>query len=155
MTWTPWHDRRVHAAAGVVLIGSALLLRSVIVALAEPAIEAALPLAFVTDTAAPPTVARAPIGQLAALAPFSASRTPAPANAPAIGEPPPPIALVGTLAGAADPAAICRLGAAPARILHVGESLGGWRLLQVAPGRVVFIDEAGVRHELRLSPVGK
>lgn len=66
----------------------------------------------------------------------------------------PAIRLVGTMLGVDQPAAICKLGDAPARILHLGDTLGGWRLQQVAPGRALFIDGNGARHELRLSPLG-
>jgi hypothetical protein len=68
--------------------------------------------------------------------------------------PTPSIVLVGTIIGVEQPAAACRLGDARARILHVGDTLGGWRLERVTPGRAVFIDAGGARHELRLSPLG-
>ena len=90
---------------------------------------------------------------MAELAPYGASRADAVAPisnaAPAI-----PITLEGTIAGAEQPAAICRLGGTAARILHIGDTLGGWRLQQVAPGRAVFIDAASQRHELRLNSAG-
>lgn len=95
--------------------------------------------------------------ELAALAPFSPART-APANAvPAddSGLGLMSIRLVGTVAGGDAPFAVCQLGSARVRLLHVGDTLGGWTLLRVIPGAVTFIDAARTRHELRMTSPGQ
>ena len=153
MTWTPWHDLRVRTAAVVAFLALAFAVRAATVALAEPQISPAPPLSIAIRGITRPAPTPAPLAQLVALAPFGISD--AAPNAVTTVAAVPPITLVGTLAGAEAPAAICRLGASTARILHVGDTLGGWRLQQVNPGRAVFVDGAFVRHELRLSPVGK
>jgi hypothetical protein len=153
MTWTPWHELRVRVAAGFAIGATAIAIYAAAWALAEPRVEASPSLSFSVPAATRTLPARPPIAQLAALAPFGvleSAATPA-ASAALV----PAITLVGTLAGADSPAAICRLGTGTARILHVGDTLGGWRLQQVTPGRAVFVDGALARHELRLSPVGK
>ena len=153
MTWTPWRDLRVRVAAGFAVLASAFAVYAAVGALAEPQVAPAPPLTFSVPAARRTLPARPPLAQLAALAPFGVSEsvaTPTP-NTSFV----PPITLVGTLAGAESPAAICRIGTGTARILHLGDTLGGWRLQQVTPGRAVFVDGASARHELRLSPVGK
>jgi hypothetical protein len=149
----PWHDVRVRVAAGFALGAAALAVYAAAWALTEPRVAPSPPLPFGVPATERTLPARPPIAQLAALAPFGVSEsTSAPATSAAFV---PAITLVGTLAGADSPAAIFRLGTGMARILHPGDTLGGWRLQQVTPGRAVFVDGALARHELRLSPVGK
>jgi hypothetical protein len=152
MTWSPWLDVRVRAAAVVAVAAAALLLRTSLTALEPDEVVAAAPWTAPSLPASSPPTAPVDLDRLADLAPFGAP-SPAPAQAVAAVTAS-PITLVGTIAGAEQPAAICRLGDLPPHILHAGDSLGGWRLLQVAPGRAVFIDAAARRHELRLNPAG-
>lgn len=154
MMWTPWSDLRVRAAA---LFATAAIIVAIVsgaAALRTDDVTASPPLSAVPDAAQPPERRGSPAGALAELDPFGLSGAGAMAAESALILPTPPIILVGTIIGADQPAAACRLGDAPARLLHVGDTLGGWRLQQVAPGRAVFIDADGARHELRLSPLG-
>lgn len=152
MIWAPWHDLRVRAAAGVTVLALALAVRAASTAFAEPRVAPAAPLIITASAVARFAPPQTPLAQLVALDPFGLAEL-APDAAPSAAIP--PIVLVGTFAGVGAPTAICRLGVSPARILHLGDTLGGWRLQQVSPGLAVFIDGAAVRHELRLSPVGK
>lgn len=154
MRWTPWQDWRVRAAACVALTGIAAAGYALGAALADHPVQAAPPLEFSRDSVAPPAAPAVPMARLEALAPFNAARSDAGAPAATDVGFTPSITLVGTVAGSVQPAAICRLNGADARILHVGDTLGGWRLQQVFPGRALFIDAAGARPELRLSFVG-
>lgn len=154
MMWTPWQDWRVRAAACVALAGIAAAGYALLAALADYPVQAAPPLEFSRDAVALPAAPAVSLARLEALAPFSPARSDAgPPAAMHVGFIP-SITLIGTVAGSEQPAAICRLNGADARILHVGDTLGGWRLQHVVPGRALFIDAAGTRHELRLSFVG-
>jgi hypothetical protein len=152
MTWTPWSDVRVRAAAAFALVALGLAARAGFVALAHEGIVPAVPVTFVsTPIAARAVLAPRPsLARLEGLAPFGETQDGTPPAAPdiTIGM---PVTLIGTIAGSDQPAAVCRLGPGAPRILHVGDTLGGWRLRQVAPGRAVFIDATGHSHELRLT----
>jgi hypothetical protein len=152
MTWTPWSDLRVRASAAFALVAIGLAARAGYFALSHDTIVPAPPMMY----ASPSIVARVALTprtsleRIEALAPFGETQNGPSATAPDIATTV-PIILIGTIAGADQPAAVCRLGLGDARILHVGDTLGGWRLRQVAPGRVVFVDAAGHSHELRLT----
>jgi hypothetical protein len=155
MTWTPWSDLRVRAAAAFALVAVGLAARAGFVALGHDAVVPAAPM----TSASPPIIARAAmapraaLARLEALAPFGETQDGLPSAAPDIVTTL-PIILVGTIAGADQPSAVCRLGPAAPRILHIGDTLGGWHLRQIAPGRVIFVDAAGHSHELRLTSPG-
>lgn len=153
MKWTPWQDWRVCAAACVALAGITAAGYALGAALADHPVQAAASLEFSHDSVAPPTATTVSLARLEALAPFDPARSDAGAPAADVGFTP-SLTLVGTVAGSEQPAAICRLNGADARILHIGDTIGGWRLQQVFPGRALFIGAAGARHELRLSFVG-
>lgn len=158
MRWTPLRSWRVRAALIFALAAAAVAVREGVravryapVAPAPPAAQ--LPAAALRGAASD----GASSDELAALAPFSPTRT-APADAePAGGFNPSAIAirLVGTVAGGDAPFAVCQLGSARARLLHVGDTLGGWTLLRVTPGAATFIDAARTRHELRMTSPGQ
>ncbi len=152
--WTPWSDRRVRVAALFATGAIVVAVVSAATAFRADDVMPAPPLGATPDTAQRPERRGTPVGAIVALDPFGLSGAGATAIEPAPIVPVPRIILVGTIIGVEQPAAACRLGDAPARILHVGDTLGGWRLTQVAPGRAVFIDAGGARHELRLSPLG-
>lgn len=154
MRWTPWQDWRVRAAAFVALTSIATAGYALGVALDDHPVRAAPPLVFSRVSAARPVTPAVSLARLEALAPFNQARFDAGASAATDAGVTPSITLVGTVVGSEQPAAICRLNGADARILFVGDTLGGWRLQQVFPGRALFIDAAGARHELRLSFVG-
>lgn len=154
MRWTPWQDWRVRAAASVALAGITTAAYALGVALVDHPVHAAPPLVFARAAAARPATAAVSLTRLQALAPFSQTRSDVGASAATDAGVTPSITLVGTVVGNERPAAICRLQGADARILYVGDTLGGWRLQQVSPGRAQFIDAAGARHELRLSFAG-
>lgn len=155
MTWSPWTDHRVRLAALFAVVSLGLAVRAAAFAVRDVIVAPSLPPTVILDSiASSPVADDVPLERLEALAPFSETRSAAPsatrqAVLPALA----PLVLVGTIAGN-EPSAVCRLGAGPARILHPGDTLGGWRLHQVMPGRAAFIDGAGVRHELRLSSLG-
>jgi len=148
----------VQAALVLVVLGVAFFTRILTRAFARvdaPAVAAAgFPLAQERAT----RVAGAPTDRLIALAPFSALRTASASSAASSANRVPDVAsmlrLIGTVADGDQSFAVCRLGAARARMLHLGDTLGGWKLLQVAPGRAIFVDAARVRRELRLDPTG-
>lgn len=154
MMWTPWSDLRVRAAALFATTAIVVAIASGVVALRTDDVTASPPLSAAPDTAQHPERRGFAAGALVALDPFGLSSAGATTTESALIPPTPPMVLVGTIIGVDQPAAACRLGDAPARLLHVGDTLGGWRLQQVAPGRAVFIDAGGARHELRLSPLG-
>lgn len=154
MTWTPWRDWRVRAAACIALAFIAAAGYALGAALADHPVQAAPALEFSHDSMVPPAAPAVSRARLEALAPFDPARSSDGAPAPTDAGFAPSITLVGTVAGTEQPAAICRLNGADARILHLGDTIGGWRLQQVFPGRALFIDAAGTRHELRLSFVG-
>lgn len=151
MMWSPWTDARVRLAAlfalgaGLVALGGGLsALREDVLVPSAPRNSTPYAPSVVTHAADP--------RRLAALDPFAESvASPETDAAAAV---PPPIVLIGTIAGGSTPSAVCRLGIQTPRILHVGDTLGGWRLSHVTPGRAVFVDAAGASHELRLSPQG-
>lgn len=153
MIWTPWSDLRVRAAALCSTVAVVATVGAGIAALRSERVPPAPPVDIVPG-AAQAVYRRAAGISIAALDPFGLAYTAPPASETTPLAAPPSILLVGTIIGGDQPAAACRLGDAPARILHVGDTLGGWRLERVAPGRVVFIDAGGMRHELRLSPLG-
>lgn len=154
MMWTPWHDLRVRSAAIFAFVAVAVAVASGASALRDDAVAPAA--AASTAPVASLSAARrgATAASLVARDPFGTADagTPIARSAPDATEP--LIVLVGTFIGVERPAAVCRLGAGAARIVYVGDSLGGWRLIQVAPARATFIDASGARHELRLSPLG-
>lgn len=154
MNWTPWSDLRLRAAAlfATVAIGAAIA--SGAAALREDVVAPAPPYGAAPAFAPQPAHVPAARASLEGLDPFGLADAASPVGDSAPPAAAPDIVLVGTIIGAEQPAAVCRLGDAPARILHVGDTLGGWRLAQVAPGQAVFIDAGGVRHKLRLSPLG-
>ena len=154
MTWTTMMDWRVRGAAVFVLAASVLVVRATVVAFGETAAAAAPPLPALRLQPAVAPAAAVDIGRLADIAPFGASRVELAMTRADLAASFMPVSLVGTIAGADQPAAICRLGGAPARILHVGDTIGGLRLQLVAPARAVFIDGAAQRHELRLNSPG-
>ena len=154
MTWTPWSDTRVRIAAVFATTAIAVIARTTVIVLRADVAAPATPLTLTPGTAAPAAAPASPLGGLGALAPFDESRTGPPAAAVVTVMPLVPLVLVGTIAGTVQPVAVCRQGTAPARILHVGDTLGGWRLLQVAQGSAVFSDAASLHHEIRLSPPG-
>ena len=156
MTWSPFGERRVRVALLFVVAGSALFVREGSDALRPDAVVPAMP-------ASPAALERpalaggdVPLERLVALAPFSPDRRTTPEGEPAdaAAAAPDAIRLIGTVAGGDAPFAVCQLGASRTRMLHLGDTLGGWRLQQVAPGRATFIDAARARHELRISPPG-
>jgi hypothetical protein len=154
MMWTPWSELRVRAAALFATVAIMLAVVSAATAFRADDVMPTPPLGAAPDATQQPERRNVPVSALVALDPFGLSDPGAIATESAPIVPPPPIILVGTIIGVEQPAAACRLGTAPVRILHVGDTLGGWRLAQVAPGRVVFIDAGGARQELRLSPLG-
>ncbi len=159
MRWTPLRDGRVQFALVVALSGAALLVHDAWQALSRPDVPPALGLPLRADQPAARAADRTPIDRLAALAPFSPARregTPAgaPLNGTAIADVPGVLRLLGTVTNGAESFAVCQLGAARPRMLHPGDTLGGWQLQQVAPGRATFVDAARTRHELRLTPTG-
>jgi len=153
MTWSPWRETAVRVAATLAAAAVIVAFASVAAAVrpARIAAASALTLPSLPDSVSAP---RARPARFAHLEPFSPMRGTVEDADLSPTEPPPAITLIGTVLGGERPAAICRLGAAAPRILHAGDTLGGWRLVDVAPARAVFIDAAGVRHELRLSPPG-
>jgi hypothetical protein len=153
MTWSPWRDASVRVAAVFAAAASIIALTAVVAAFRPVHVAAAptLALSALADTASSPRPSSA---TFAFAEPFSPLRGAVGDDSAAPPELPPAIALIGTVIGGEQPAAICRLGAAAPRILHAGDTLGGWRLVEIAPARAVFIDAARVRHELRLSPPG-
>ncbi|MDQ8153404.1 MAG: hypothetical protein P3B98_01975 [Gemmatimonadota bacterium] len=152
MTWTIWHSRRVRLAtlfvAGALTLAGAVLvwaLRPVVIPPSDAATPAMAPAGEL------PLAPVAP-AHLEALDPFAEQRQSE--AAPDVVPPTAPFALLGTIAGTTPPTAVCQLGNATPRILHPGDTLGGWRLQQVWPGRALFIDGGGAQRELRLSPLG-
>jgi len=155
MIWTPWSDARVRAAAGFGGLCAALTLAALVGASRDAADVASPPLQLPSATVPALTRSATSSDALAALAPFGPSRPASASSQSMAGDTAiPPITCVGTIAGSEQPAAICRLALASPRILHAGDTLGGWRLVSVAPGRVVFIDAASRRREFRLSSPG-
>jgi hypothetical protein len=154
MTWTPWSEWRVRVAAGFTVVAVVAAIVSTVGVVRTDAVAPADPFTAAADGDAQLARRIAPAHSLTELDPFGTADAVATAMPSAAPTAPPDIVLVGTVLGADDPAAICRLGDARPRILHAGDTLGGWRLLQVTPGKAVFIDAAAVRHELRLSPLG-
>jgi hypothetical protein len=156
MRQTVWRAWRVRAAAlfagGALVLAAATLQWAVRAVELPPSATLASPIASrdASRDAVPPSLV-AP-SHVVALDPFAEQRGIAPVReeVPAA----PPLALLGTIAGAEPPSAVCQLGRAAPRILHPGDTLGGWRLQQVWPGRALFIDADGARRELRLSPLG-
>lgn len=154
MMWTPWHDLRVRSATIFAFVAVVVTVASGASAFRDDVVVPA-PAAGAAPVASLSAAHRGAAGaSLAALDPFGAADQDAPMAASAPDAAEPLIVLVGTFIGVEQPAAVCRLGAGAARILHVGDSLAGWRLIQVAPARATFIDANGARHELRLSPLG-
>ena len=153
MIWSPWRETAVRGAAAVAAVAVIIAITSAAAAVrpARVAAASALALPSLPDTASAP---RAQPARFAQLEPFSPRRGLVEEPGVAPGEPAPAITLIGTVLGGERAAAICRIGTAAPRILHAGDTLGGWRLVDVAPARAAFIDAAGVRHELRLSPPG-
>ncbi len=89
----------------------------------------------------------APVAQPAAAVPVGA--VPEPVSAPAA-----PVRLVGTMVfpdGRA--AAVCQLGSEPARIVRVGEAIGGYTVARVEPGRAILTGPGG-RLELSVPKPG-
>jgi hypothetical protein len=154
VTWSPWNELRVRAAALFAAVSIIAAGAAAAAVFRADDVTPAPPLRIAPDAAAPRERRETPVGALVALDPFGLLGADVTATESAPVAPAPPIILVGTIIGIEQPAAACRLGDARARMLHVGDTLGGWRLVQVAPGRVVFIDAGGSRHELRLSPLG-
>lgn len=154
MTWTPWTESRVRLAALFVAVAVVIAARSAVVAVREDIVAPSAPLRVVAE---PERTASAPAasGAFEQLDPFGTSRMSPSEASPAMVAPPAPITLVGTVLGTQPLTAVCRMGSLPPRLLHVGDTLGGWRLQQITAGRVVFTDASGASHELRLSSVGK
>ena len=157
MTWSPFRESSVRVALLFALAASALMVREGNDALRHDAVVAAMP---VSRPALPPAVLAGhdvPFERLVALAPFSLERRATPeatgpgtAASAGVGA----MRLVGTVAGGNAPFAVCQLGAERPRMLHVGDTLGGWRLERVNSGTATFIDAARARHELRISSPG-
>jgi hypothetical protein len=152
--WTPWGDLRVRAAALFAAVAVVAAIVSGAAAVRGSGVTPPPPVSSAPDAGRQPVRRIDSARSLVALDPFGLSGAGEPATASAPVMPTPSIVLVGTIIGVEQPAAACRLGDARARILHVGDTLGGWRLERVTPGRAVFIDAGGARHELRLSPLG-
>jgi hypothetical protein len=154
MTWTPWREVRVAAAAAFAAVAVVLLGAAVRSAFRNDPVDAGPPLEIRSSTESAARTPRFEPTRLSELNPFDASR--AAPDEPASDPPPitPQVFLVGTVLGGVQPAAICRAGDELARILHLGDTISGWRLVEIAPARAVFIDAAGARHELRLLPPG-
>ena len=154
MTWSPWREPRVRAAAVFVAVAVLIATQAMITAMRDDVVLPAPSLRWTTDSMAV-RAPRAAAVSFASLDPFGEDRaTPVDAsrsNSPAAL----PVTLVGTVAGVPHPTAVCSLGAQSPRILHVGDTLGGWRLQQVMAGRVIFVDANGAPRELRLSSLGK
>lgn len=154
MIWHPLMDVRVRLAAAFASSAFLVAAGALRYAVRVPKVPPDPPVTWTTDTAAMVIRRDAPVA-LTALDPFGEIRTGA-MNAPSNDSAPlVPITLIGTIAGASQPTAVCRLGSQSPRLLHLGDTLGGWRLQQVAAGRVIFVDAAGAPHELRLSSLGK
>jgi hypothetical protein len=156
MTWSPFGETRVRMALLFAVACSALLVREGNDALRYDAVVPAMPASPVMPRNAGLEGSDVPFDRLAALAPFSPDRRTTPEGEPADAAAAAPYAirLIGTVAGGDAPFAVCQLGAARTRMLHLGDTLGGWKLQQVAPGRATFIDAARARHELRISSPG-
>lgn len=155
MRWLPWSDARVRGAASVAALCATLLGTATVQALRDPPIPQTPPLQLSGAVVAEPSRTTAPFDRLAALAPFSPNRAMPMLQPSAIDDNvSAPLTCLGMIAGSDQASAICRLAGGTPRILHAGDTLGGWRLTQVAPGRAVFIDAASRRRELRLSPSG-
>ena len=156
MTWSPFGEWSVRAALLFALAASALVVREGNNALRYDAVVAAMPMSAMAPQRTGPAGREVPRERLVMLAPFSPERraTTEVATPAATSTVTDVIRLIGTVAGGDAPFAVCRLGAARTRMLHLGDTLGGWRLQQVAPGRATFIDAARARHELRISSPG-
>jgi len=151
--WSPWREPVVRLAAAFAAVAVIAALTSVAAVLRPVRVTAAPTLALPSLDESAPSLREQP-APWAHLAPFTPLRG---TGGEGVTEPEaamPTITLIGTVLGGEQPAAICRLGTAAPRILHAGDTLGGWRLVDVAPARAVFIDAARARHELRLSPPG-
>lgn len=156
MTWSPFGETRVRVALLFAVAGGALVVSEGSDALRYDAVVPAMPALPAVPGNAALAGSDVPLERLAALAPFSPDRRTTPEGEPADAAAAVPYAirLIGTVAGGDAPFAVCQLGAARTRMLHLGDTLGGWRLQQVAPGRATFIDAARTRHELRISSPG-
>ena len=157
MTWSPLQSTSVRLALLFVLLDVGVALREGVGALRYHPVAPALGASMMSTSAGTAQAASVPLDQLVALAPFSPSRSAAPeadAAAVAPGLPQGTMRLVGTVTGGDAPFAVCQLGAARPRMLHVGDTLGGWALQRVRPGAATFIDAARARHELRISLPG-
>ncbi len=154
MSWSPWHEWRVRGAALFAVAAAMLLLASAVMALRDHAESAAPPLAATAIDPMPvPTVASS-LDRDAAARLFTPAQSSASAPAATADAAAPAVTLIGTIAGGDQPSAVCRLGAAGARLLHVGDTIGGWRLQRITPGRAVFIDGTARPHELRFTSPG-
>lgn len=151
MIWTPWRDTRVRGAALAASVAVLALLNEARLAFEDRLVVPvpALHTSAVANVAAVPAEPPFAIGSLFGLA----TRAKA-GSAPSTPNDVAPITLMGTIVGSDTPAAVCQRGSAPPVILHVGDTISGWRLQHVAPAAAIFIDAAGTRHELRLSPSG-
>lgn len=156
MTWSPFGETPVRVALLFAVAGGALVVREGIEALRYDAVVPAMPVSPALPGNAALARSDVPLERLAALAPFSPDRRTTPEDEPpdAAAAAPNTIRLIGTVAGGDAPFAVCQLGASRTRMLHLGDTLGGWKLQQVAPGRATFIDAARARHELRISSPG-
>lgn len=150
MTTPLWNNARVQRAAAFAGL-CAVVLGSTLAAAVRDEPVAQLP------PYTPPAVVVQPAARdvrafaaLAALTPFG-DETGAP-DLDDVGPPSP--RCVGTIVGGDRPSAVCSLPGATSRILHLSDTLGGWRLTRVTPGHVIFIDIVSPRRELRLSFTG-
>lgn len=158
MRWSPLRETRVQAAALLAVLG-ALVWASELWRAVAPVETAAAPSAVFAALEPSRRAGNATdVARLIALAPFATDRTPdSPdhgARETAMADAPGALRLVGTVANGDASFAVCRLGAARPRIVHVRDTVGGWTLEQVVPGKATFIDAARVRHELRLNNAG-
>ena len=160
MRWHPLAEFNVRMASLAVLVSATITVASAWQFARVPPVPATAETPATTPAVEEANGSSAPPEQLVALAPFSPDRKDAPAE---VTGPPTPatagivpggIRLLGTVVGDGAPFAVCRLGSAPARLLHPGDTLGGWRLQAIAPGRVTFIDDDDALHEVRLSSAG-
>jgi hypothetical protein len=150
---------RVQGALLVAAVGVSLLLRDAWRALERDAVPPAISGLALRAPSGARRSDVVPMQRLVALAPFSVARregVPSGVQPPitAMADAPGVLRLIGTVADGDGSFAVCQLGAARPKMLHPGDTLGGWQLQHVAPGRATFVDAARTRHELRLTPTG-
>ncbi len=157
MTWSPLRDAIVRASLLFAVVGAGVAVTAGLRALQYHPVAPALGSLRASTDGGTTHAASIPLDRLVELAPFSPTRTTAP-EVDAAGAPPTApqgaMRLIGTVTGGDSPFAVCQWGAERPRMLHVGDTLGGWALQRVSPGAATFIDAARARHEFRISPPG-